>query len=711
VHAASVSQGIRTCAECGTAQDSIGPEDFCTFCLLGAAAEDEAACVGPYELLREIGRGGMGVVYLARHVLSGQHVALKRIRRELLAGESGLRLFGREIALTVRVEHPNIVSLLHVGQHAGELFYTMRVFEASLASRACEFRSPRVAAQILEQVARAVELAHTRGVLHLDLKPANILMDSQGLPHVADFGLARIVSTDPASGSETALESASEILPRGLSPELLSLRPVGTPAYMAPELAEAGLAGATTAADVYSLGAILYELLTGAPPLPPKALRATGSEPGVATSSRGERDAPKTGFQPALPAGVDRDLAAICRRCLAEAPSDRYHSALDLADDLGRMLRLEPTSARPVAWWERMYRGALRRPLLAATAAVSLLLLPMIVHASWQALRQARAQWIESVLRANDYAAEMATGAILNQLRRPMLEIESMARTPLFATLALGPPRKPAPELAPFRSEGFDILVVFDREGTLNAIWPAGWRDIVGRNYVWRDYFHGVCDPQGRESMGDAYISRSFRSENDDQYNLAISAPILREGRCIGVVLGTIVTDSALGPFELIDRGDARHRGVLFGPLDVSRVDLPGRFPEQYLVLIHDRLKPASGILLDRATSARIASTFGPPAARGHQLESRSRQGIQLEDYRDPLEASDTAWLMAMRAVGGTGFVVGVQTRLDRVTAPFSLLLRGASRVVLLVALGAGCILVILWVGRRKAQRSATERL
>jgi serine/threonine protein kinase len=291
-----------------------------------------------YEVLGELGRGGMGVVYKARQTALKRLVALKMILAGAYAGREQLARFRSEAEAVARLQHPNIVQIFEVGEQHGLPYFSLEFCPGgSLAAQLDRTALlPLQAAQLVEVLARAVHAAHEGGIIHRDLKPANVLLTADGTPKITDFGLAKRLDSP---GGQTA---SGDI--------------VGTPSYMAPEQAGGNTREVGPATDVYALGAILYELLAGRPPFQAATpldtvLQVLHDEP-----------VPPRQLQPRTP----RDLGTICLKCLAKAPGKRYPSAADLADDLRRFLDNKPIRARPVRAWERAWKWAKRRPTLAA---------------------------------------------------------------------------------------------------------------------------------------------------------------------------------------------------------------------------------------------------------------------------------------------------------------------------------------------------------
>ena len=276
---------------------------------------------GDYELIREIGRGGMGIVYKARQISLNRPVALKMIRSAALATEDELRRFQNEAEAIALLDHPHIVPILEVGNHDGQRYFSMKLIGgSSLDKKLVDYATdPKSAATLLKKAAEAVHHAHQRGILHRDLKPANILLDEHGNPVVTDFGLAKRVVGD----SELTYSGAI----------------VGTPAYMAPEQASGRRGSVTTSSDVYGLGAILYALLTGRAPFGGASIDETLEQ--VRTAA----PAPPSRINPRTP----RDLEVICLKCLEKDPSRRYASACRAGANARPLCRSANRSPSPSA--------------------------------------------------------------------------------------------------------------------------------------------------------------------------------------------------------------------------------------------------------------------------------------------------------------------------------------------------------------------------
>src|SRR6267378_959854 len=345
--AQGVGENTRTSQAEETLDDVLGELEVC----------DADWRIGNYQILEEIGRGGMGLIYRARQRHSRRIVALKRILSYHADSQETLARFRREAQAAASLDHPNILPIYEVSEcDDGLPFFSMKFAGGgSLLDAAPALRSePRRAVALMAKVARAVQYAHGQGILHRDLKPGNILLDGRGEPLVSDFGLAKW------------LDTANDLT--------RTLTIFGTPGYVAPEQAEGSIRSLRPSTDVYSLGAILFDLLTGRPPF-------LGDNVLAVIQQAVEKPAPKLrSLAPAL----DRDLETICAKCLEREPNARYCSAGDLAEDLERWLADRPIVARPVSTPVHVSRWSRRNPAAAGMAVLLLALGTVMGMMTWK---------------------------------------------------------------------------------------------------------------------------------------------------------------------------------------------------------------------------------------------------------------------------------------------------------------------------------------
>ena len=363
----------RVCAKCGATVFADSPRGFCSVCLfktgLGSLQDDldgqEPSRIqmefGDYQIIEEIGRGGEGVVYRARQKSLNRTVALKVIGLGKWSSTPHLKRFRHEAEAAASLEHPQIVPIYEIGERDGSCYFSMKFVEGGRLDEVAQTEpmSARPAAELLVKIARTVQFAHEHGILHRDIKPGNILLDKNGEPHLTDFGLARLIE------QESTITNSFDVL--------------GTPSYMAPEQAAGHTKELTAAADVYSLGAVFYQMLTGEPPFAGGTTYET-----IRLVLETEPRNPRT-RSPKL----DIDVATICLKCLEKNPANRYPTAKALAEDLERWLRHEPIQARRTGIFSRAGKWVRRNPAVTTLAAV-IVALALVVGTLWWRTLSAR---------------------------------------------------------------------------------------------------------------------------------------------------------------------------------------------------------------------------------------------------------------------------------------------------------------------------------
>ncbi len=401
-------------------RESVPPldSDYDTILSLGPSRNESntqrVRYFGDYELLSEIARGGMGVVYKARQMNLNRIVAIKMILAGQLASSEDVKRFYTEAEAAANLEHPSIVPVYEIGQNNGQHFFSMGYVDgSSLAERVKEGPLPiKQAGLLAKKVAEAIGYAHSKGVVHRDLKPANILMDQLGEPRVTDFGLARNIQ------QESGITRAGTVM--------------GTPSYMPPEQAAGKTDEVGPLSDVYSLGAILYCLITGRPPFLAASVMDT-----LMQVLEKEPAAPSL-LNPLVP----RDIETICLKCLQKDPSRRYQSAGELAADLGRWLNGEPILARAVGRTERVWRWGKRNPSLALACSIACCLaIALAIGGPLVAIRQSslrreadfnatKAQKSEALARESEENSKREENrAMVNETRAKEAETEARTQT------------------------------------------------------------------------------------------------------------------------------------------------------------------------------------------------------------------------------------------------------------------------------------------
>lgn len=568
---------------------------------------------GRYELLEEIGEGGMGKVYKARHSKLDIRVALKVIRWGLLATDEDRARFLSEAKAAAAMSHPNLVPIYDYDVHEGQPFYTMKLIEGHpLDADRRNFRSnPAEAARLVMSVARAVDHAHQRGILHRDLKPGNILIDASGAPHVTDFGLALTLD---AARTATDPDHATGTLP-----------------YMSPEQLRERGRSLDRQADIWSLGVILYELLAGACPF------RGDDEDQTIDDIRHRAPEPLTALNPL----VSRDLEEICLKCLEKDPEKRYRTAFALSHDLGEWLNRDATRI------DRLLREARRRELRNELLFASSLAADRVL------------------MRLKDL-----TGAVVEVSNDPALPLllERMDRTALQAFVD-GLRRNfddPARGLAPRGAKSpFESWVLLDIRGNMVACSPH--TSIVGNNYGDREWVADALKHAGQRGADSVHVSRLFRSVvSEGRCKFGITLPVYagrgEDAPVIGVLGASFTTDSNLCLPRL---NDEQHKVLVAGRWDPKSYGDCG--PRDRLVLVHPSYRAGEEPMKVRSPGFEA---FVPNPGTGELRDPEpGQESVVDENFEDPLAERDHRykgrWWAGIAPVGNTPLTVIVQRRAD----------------------------------------------
>lgn len=622
-------------------------------------------CFSKFETIALLGQGGMGTVWKAQQKDLPRIVALKVLNAGKLARASELRRFKIEASAAAKLRHPSLIPIYEVGEEQGCCYFTMEYVEGQTLAQMLRGTplEPRHAAEFLLAMAQAIHYAHSRGVLHRDLKPGNVIVDAAGRPRIMDFGLAKELYLESSVTESNAV--------------------VGTPSYMSPEQAEGKTAEISQKSDVYSLGAVLYEAITGRPPFRAHNLSETLRQ--VIADA------------PALPRSVNpkvpRDLETICLKCLQKESGRRYHSAHELADELGRFLRNEPIRARPIGMPARAWRILRRNPVAAgSTGAIATLLVVMAVAAVF-----AR----QSLLSANGLLAQTTAEMLQLQLEKFATLLQDVAASPALvdATETGDKPAvkallatthemvKSSQELKWLATEPFENWNVIDLKGELIARTGINTND-QRSGFQDRDYFKGALDKwnsaDGRSNR--VHFSKIHYSRFDPYHKFGISTVIVTEKDEQRKPVGVLV--AMFTPRSSAPLNDIHRKIALVGPSDPSDLaTAAANSTFNYYFVLHPDFAP-------RTPAVGVNRLPFNPAKSVHNFY-RDPVGSRFRGYKGIWLAGTAPIIYDGRP---TGYYVVVQSRdwiLTFVTAVF----------------GIGFVIMAVVVARREYTRWKSSTL
>lgn len=684
---------------------------------------DMPARIGDYQLLEFLGGGTFGDVFKARHVKLDSFVAIKLLRGEQWSSPEHVQSFWTEAQRMAKLNHDHIVPVYHFGEHEGRHYFVMKLIEGGSLAEHLQRCTPverssrrhqQWAAELMAHIARAVHDAHQRAILHRDLKPANILLDARGSPHITDFGLAKHLNdAEPAFELGSAEPEAAwrEEPDRFVANTVRTQKGVivGTAPYMSAEAA----AGRelTTASDIYSLGVTLYEMITGQVPI-----RGSTTAETLKLIQQNRPPVPRT-----LNPRIDSRLEQICLKCLQRNPSDRYGSALGLANDLERWRKDEPLVSIPSRFAERGWLWCRRKPALAGLLAAAVLLSALVLVMAISVAQDRAARLEDEVLKSNVYAAQGVASTVLWHLERLSDPVIQTAEDPLVRQLLEKDDPASRAKLQQLFRDRFDpggplglvnarLLQGRDEPSfqamhatTTTGILVADTVDnpsVLGQDFTWRDYFQGAMAKKGSRGRAAIHVSRVYRSRNDGLWKFAISTPVYAgpeaDAPILGVVAANFTTNSTLGLLRL---NDERRTAVLVCPKDPTTEDAAIHFytpkpgaslTNEYLVVVHpaytrgDKAIPVVSPQLDAVHRSARGHEIALPDAAFDPASAMDRH------YADPMAALDSSyagrWLAGFAPVGNTEMVVIVQERYeDAIPSDHGIIWSGAA--VLLAAI------------------------